>query len=53
MTRNRLFPLRIIPNMKGKTNTRVAFKEESEEVDKHNKKENGRVDFQATFQSKV
>ena len=29
MTRNFLFPLRIIPYMKGKTNTRVAFKEES------------------------
>ena len=29
MTRNRLFPLRIVPNMKGKTNTGSAFKEES------------------------
>ena len=53
MTSNRLFPLRIIPNMKGKTNTRATFKEESEEVDKHDKKENGSTNFQATFQSKV
>ena len=29
MTRNHLFPLRIVPDMKGKTNTRVAFKAEN------------------------
>ena len=29
MTRNHLFPLRIVPDMKGKTNTRAAFKAES------------------------
>ena len=29
MTSNHLFPLRIIPDMKGKTNTRSTFKEES------------------------
>ena len=46
MTRNLLFPLRIVPDMKGKTNTRVAFKAESNEVDKHfDKKENGNADF--------
>ena len=32
MTSNCLFPLRIVPNMKGKTNTGVAFKAESEET---------------------
>ena len=26
MTRNHLFPLRIVPDMEGKTNPRVAFK---------------------------
>ena len=47
MTSNRLFPLRIILDMNGKTNTRVAFKEKRKEVDKHfDKKENGSVDFQ-------
>ena len=35
MTSNRLFPLRIILDMKGKTNTRVAFKEESKEAVEH------------------
>ena len=35
MTRNHLFSLRIIPNMKEKTNTGVAFKEESKEIVKH------------------
>ena len=54
MTSNRLFPLRIIPDMKGKTNIGDAFKEERKEVDKHSdKKENGSADFQATFQTKV
>ena len=32
MTRNRLFPLRIVPDIKGKTKTRAAFKAESEET---------------------
>ena len=46
MISNRVFPLRIISDMKGKTNTRVAFKAESKEVDKHfDKKENGSADF--------
>ena len=35
MTSNHFFPLRIILDMKGKTNTGVAFKAESNEVDKH------------------
>ena len=30
MTSNHLFPLRIVPDMKRKTNTRDVFKEESE-----------------------
>ena len=52
MTRNRLFPLRIVPDMKGKTNTRAAFKEESKEtVEPLEEKENGSVDFQAAFQT--
>ena len=42
MTRNHLFPLRIIRDMKGKTNIGVAFKAESKEAFKHfDKKENG------------
>ena len=54
MTSNHLFPLRIIPDTKGKTNTRAAFKEKIKEVDKHfDKKENGSVDFQVSFQTKV
>ena len=32
MTSNHLFPLRIVPDMKEKTNTGAAFKEESEET---------------------
>ena len=32
MTRNCLFPLTIVPNIKGKTKTGVAFKVESEET---------------------
>ena len=40
--------------MKGKTNTRVAFKVESkEEVIHCDKKENDNVDFQAAFQTEV
>ena len=43
---NHLFPLRIIPDMKGKENIGVSFKEESKEVDKHfNKKENDSDEF--------
>ena len=50
MTSNRLFPLRIVPDMKGKTNTRVAFKAESKKVvEQFDKKENDNVDFQAAF----
>ena len=39
MTINRLFPLRIIPSMKGKVNSGVAFKEERKEAYKHCDKE--------------
>ena len=54
MTSNRLFPLRIILDMKGKTNTRVAFKEESKEAVEHfDKKENDTADFQAALQIEV
>ena len=35
MTRNHLFPLRIMPNMKGKENSGVAFKAKSKEADKN------------------
>ena len=54
MKRNILFPLRIIPYIKGKTNTGVAFKAERKGVDKHfDKKENDSVGFQAAFQIEV
>ena len=54
MTSNRLFPLRIVPNMKGKTNTGAAFKEESKETVKFlDKKENGNTNFQAAFETEV
>ena len=54
MTSNRLFPLIIVPGMKGKTNTRVVFKEESKEVVEYlDKRENDNVYFQAAFQTKV
>ena len=54
MTSNHLFPSRIMSDMKGKTITRVAFKEERKEADKHcDKKENDSVDFQAAFQTEV
>ena len=40
--------------MKGKTNTGAAFKEESKETIEYlDKKENGSVDSQATFQTEV
>ena len=32
MTSNHLFPLRIVPDIKGKANTGAAFKAESEET---------------------
>ena len=52
MTSNRLFPFRIVPDMKGKTKKSVAFKAESEEVNKlFDKKENDSTDFQAAFQT--
>ena len=54
MTSNHLFPLRIIPDMKGKTNTRAAFKVEIKEtVDPLNKKVNDSADFQAEFQTEA
>ena len=54
MTSNCLFPLRIVPGMKEKTNTGVAFKEESKEtVELLDKKENGSVNLQAAFQTEV
>ena len=41
-TSNRLFPLRIVPDMKGKTNTGATFKAKSKEiVELLDKKENG------------
>ena len=41
MKRNRLFPLRIVLDMKENTNTRVSFKEESKKAVLHcNKKKN-------------
>ena len=53
-TRNGLFSLRIILDMKGKTNIGAAFKVESKEADEHfDKKENDNADFQAAFQTKV
>ena len=54
MTSNRLFPLRIVPDMKGKTKTRAASKAESEETVKLlEKKENCSTNLQATFQTEV
>ena len=52
MTINRLFPLRIVPDMKGKTNTGAAFKAESEETVKLlDKKENCSANLQVAFQT--
>ena len=46
MTSNRLFPLRIILEMKGNKNTGAAFKAEIKEVVEHfDKKENDSTDF--------
>ena len=54
MTRNHLFLLRIVFNMKGKTNTGTAFKEESKETIKPlDKKENGSANLQVAFQTEV
>ena len=54
MTSNCLFPLRIIPYMKGKENSKDTFKEERTEAKKHyDKEENDSVDIQATFKSEV
>ena len=54
MTSNCSLPLRIVLDMKGKTNTRVAFKEESKEADKHcDKREKDSTEIQASFQSEV
>ena len=54
MRRNCLFPLRIVPDIKGNKNTRYAFKEESKEAVEHfDKKENGSANLQDAFQTKV
>ena len=54
MTRNCLFPLRIVPDIKGKTNKGAAFKEESEAiVELLDKRENCSTNLQATFQTEV
>ena len=54
MKRNHYFPLRMVPDIKGKTNFRVAFKVESEEtVEFFNKRENCSANLQAAFQTKV
>ena len=54
MRRNCLFPLRIVPKMKGKTNKGATFKEESKEtVESLDNKENGSANLQATFQTEV
>ena len=52
--RNHLFPLRIMPYMKGKTNIGVAFKIEIKESNKHcDKKEKDNTKIQAVCQSEV
>ena len=54
MTRNHLFPLRIVPDIKGKTKTRAAFKAESEEtVEILDKRENCSANLQAAFRIEV
>ena len=54
MTSNRLFPLRIVPEIKGNTNTRAAFKVESKQiVELLDKKENGNANLQVSFQTEV
>ena len=50
MTSNRLFPLRIVPDIKGKTKTGAVFKEESEKIVKIlDKRENCKANLQAAF----
>ena len=50
MTINHLFPLRIVPDMKGNTNTGVAFKVESKEtVESLDKNKNGNANLQPAF----
>ena len=54
MTSNHLFPLTIVPNIKGKTKTGAAFKVESEEtVELLDKRENCSAILQAAFQTEV
>ena len=54
MTSNCLFPLRIVPDMKGKKKTGTAFKAESKEtIELLDKKEKGSTNLQATFQTEV
>ena len=54
MTSNRLFPLRIFPDIKGKTKIGAAFKAESEEIVKLlDKRENCSANLQAAFQTEV
>ena len=51
--KQRLFPLRIVPNIKGKTKTGAAFKAESEEtVEILDKRENCNANMQAHFKQK-
>ena len=50
MTSNRLFPLRIVPDMKGKKNKGAALKAKSKEmVELLDKKENGNANLQVVF----
>ena len=54
MTSNRLFPLRIVLDMKGKKNIGAVFKAESKEtVELLDKKENGSANLQAAFQTEI
>ena len=54
MKSNRLFQLRIVPDIKGKTKIGVAFKAESEEtIELLDKRENCSANLQAAFQTKV
>ena len=54
MTSNHLFPLRIVPDIKGKTKTGATFKAESEEtVEILDKRENCSANLQAAFQTEA
>ena len=54
MASNRLFPLRIVPDMKGKTNTGAEFKAEREEmIELLDEEENCSANLQAAFQTEV